>query len=404
MALSDVYSQVPFAPSQQLLQQQTEGARALPGLHQQGLQIQEQEAQAAAMKRPVTPWQKAIMRIMAGEDTAKVAADTKAELAAGGRGAPQGAAPNGQGSLMGNVQGPTQPDLAAPSRIPPSVSGAVFGQEEYNPSFNEAMSNLGGPTSRNQPLEPMRRPLPAAASFAADRNAPPQGMAAQRYSGPMKGGLQESDMEGMTGRDYQQFVSTYPSHRFFGSNTDPYALERLRQAGRLELEGAKGKTKKDITEMRINAQTMHEQRADTRAELDRRVKEGILSETERHNLMSERINWAKLQEAKNRFRMARSDNERIQAARMLLQYSAALEGAKSRVISSNTGLFSYSNEDIDGMMDEWETDAEMTKKGAEEFLKSVQSKTQVTEGESTKTPNVVKPPTSGPGVKNPFNK
>lgn len=273
-------------------------------------------------------------------------------------------------------------------------------------------SDIGERVMRN------RTPLPASTSFVADRYAPqaaPQSAAPQGLSDWRgRGGMTEADMAGMTGRDFNEFVKAYEPILRGKQQRDYLAEIALKNQGALNVQESKGKTAEKVANLRLDSTRMVQDRSDVRAELDRRVKEKGLSEAARHNLIAEQIGWARIQEAKQRFRMAHSQNERLKAAQMLLQHSNALAGARSRVLGSDTGIMSYENDDIASMLGEWEADAEQSKALAEQFISQATqapSGQTVIESESSKTPGTVGPQGKKPAavkkpgaVKNPFNK
>jgi hypothetical protein len=428
MALSDIYGQRPFVPGEQGMQQIGQAFQAAPGLAMSRLQQQEAETQRDRLNRPVTPWQKDIMGKMAGNrtgdpdweeavnellnggDPATIAAKLKAKKALVGGNMPAtpvngGTTQQPSTSTMGASAMPLQQ-----SKIPASLSQAIFGAPEQSPQMSMPPSGPGygvqmpmtGGQDRDAFYAQMTdMPIPGDMTGmqrpAAGGSLPP-GYGAERASGGRPGGLlgvsggsspeprMSDTFGGMTGRDYNDYMDGMGKVRSVRQQRDYLGEIALRNSGNVQVANVKADSAEKAAKYRIDAAKMMQDRSDVRAELDRRVREKGLSEAARHNLIAEQIAWAKIQEAKNQFRIARSENERLKAAQMLLQHSNALIGAKARVLGSDIGIMTYENDDIEQMIGEWEQEAKETVEAAQQYIDSQAGATKTTtvEGSSEK--------------------
>lgn len=120
--LSAIYTQRPYAPAQDTNAQLGAGFQQLGGAIEYGREQARQNA-------PVSPWQEAVMRLMAGHDPKMVANDTKAKL----------------GGMRGNTPIPAGPPQSA--AMPP---GQASGGQ---PSLGSAVSDSYGQTGSQRPSQ-----------------------------------------------------------------------------------------------------------------------------------------------------------------------------------------------------------------------------------------------------------
>lgn len=380
MALSDTYSQEVFAPSQQVLQQQTAAAQSLPRLHQQGLAIKEAETQQQRLNRPVTPWQKAIMRLMNGEDPAAVARDTRGELA--GAGGPQNTAPGVQGSLMGGVQAPPPAQMGyattngaaagllgqAGSTMGPMMPGVnvVRGQsaEDYH--------NAGGRVVGN------RQPLPAARQFAVDRiDARNAAAAQQAQSQPAPSQGLGSDMyAGMDGRDFNSYIDAMGQARqskYHASLSDQLALQELRNKGSLAVANVGAGAKRDVAETNAESREkvaglnrdFNREKLSSKEyadELNRRIKLKQLDENTAHHAAQIQLGYARIKELKERYSASRDQTERFEIAKLLQKEAASTRESFAKVESSLSGIVGMEQEDLRSDMRRKQEEIERTER------------------------------------------
>lgn len=396
MALGDIYSQQAFAPSQQLLQQQTQVAQSLPGLHQQGMAIREQEIEQARLNRPITPWQRAAMELASGGDPKVIAARLKAETggAMGGQGAPSGMPPPSPNSAPGASLGAGP---AQGSRIPPAVSQAIFGPPQSGgpnvsmppsgpgygvqmpqPMTDERTSGMGGTAAQNQyrsmvhdDMTGMQRP----AQGQLPQSAP-------RVQGGLGAGAGEDMYAGMNGRDFRDYMATVgPIHKANMSareQRDRLAEIRLQNEGGLARVVEANKGKKEVAEVRATVDREKMKSRELIDELNRRIKEKLLDEKVADNIADNQLGWAKLQEVKRQFLMSRSGDERLKAAKMLLEHSASLSSSIAKVDSTLWGRAGAANADIKKELGEWKAEADEAKEAAQRFIDQYQAPSEPT--------------------------
>lgn len=391
MALKDVYSQQAFAPSQQLFQQQSQSAMRLPGLEAQGFANAEAKAQQQQMNRPVTPWQKAIMRLMAGEDPARVAADTKGELggAPGSAGSESYSGPTGGGGMPQMPQMPQQgqmpqymPEGNMVGAMPQRIASANY---QFSPSYNSVPATaapvntidmggsptaLGGPQTRE--VSQNRRPLPAAQSFAMERNAPPSQGLSNVNTWRGKGGLQEGDFNDMTGRDYNQFVDSMGKAgqmRYQKSYSDMMAIEQERTRRALDVEDKRSKSRKEVAEIRRDMDKEKLTAKEYADELSRRIKGKELDEKTAHHIAEINLGYARINELRERFSMARDQTDRLELAKLLVKDANEQEDNFAKVESSLTGLVGMNQMDIKADVARRKTEIAAARKLADEEIK-----------------------------------
>ncbi len=315
--LSAIYHNQPYAPAAGTNQLMGQGFSALGGAIDQG-------RETARQNRPVTPWEKAVMRLMQGHDPKAVAADTKGELAGAGAppppGAPMGAAPQG----------------GAPAS-PGGISGPMLGPEYQpdTPAVDAAPQMPAAPQNR--------RPLPAAAAYASERT---QGMAPQGQQGL---GDLSFDSSNMTHRDYNDYVdamSKVRTQKLARSQTDLMEIERLRAQNRLDVEDKKGNTKKEVEGMRNDFRNKNLTSLDKHRELTRRMREKELDEKTANDVAEIDLGYAKIQERHDQFEKSYGQKDRLAFAKMLVDLAKGLDANFARVQASLTGLAGMPNADL----------------------------------------------------------
>jgi hypothetical protein len=395
MALGDVYSQQVFAPSQQLLQQQTAAAQSLPGLHQQGIAIRDQEIEQQRLNRPITPWQRAAMELASGGDPKVIAARLKAETGGAmggvpvGPGVPPGMPPPSPNPAPGASLGAGQ---AQGSHIPSSVSQAIFGPPQSGGP--QVSMPPAGPGYGVQGPQPLTNPdtmgmggTPAQEQYRYGANGmdmtgmqrPMQGQLPMRSQMPQqsRGGMGGEDIySGMNGRDFRDYMATVgPIHKANMSareSRDRLAEIRLMNEGRVENTREGNKGKKEVAEVRATVDREKMKSRELTDELNRRIKQGLLDEKVADNIADNQLGWAKLQEVKRQFLMSRSGDERLKAAKMLLEHSASLSSSIAKVDSTLWGRAGAANADIKKELSEWQVEADEAKEAAQKFIDEYQ--------------------------------
>lgn len=198
--LSAVYNQRPYAPGQDVQARMDRAMADLPRLDEMRRHQQAQEEEKRRQNAPVSPWQKAIMRIMAGHDVKEVAADTKTEI---------GSSDNA---------GPPVQNLG--QNAPPS----------YGPS------TLGAASAQ----------MPQVTVSRGD-NTQPQGLGWQG-----RGGMSEDTFSGMTNRDFDSFVNamgTANKSRQDRTTADLMEIERERTRRALAVEDKRGTSKENVADI-----------------------------------------------------------------------------------------------------------------------------------------------------------
>lgn len=394
MALSDVYGKRGWAPSQDLLQQQTAGAASLPGLHQQGMAIKEAETEQGRLNRPVTPWQKAIMRIMAGEDPAVVAGDTKAELGGGAAG-PSGAPPGGQIGAPGGVptQGAPSPGYATSSGAAGILGGMSdapvrnLGQGNLPPSYGPATPGQAAAqmpqvtvTREQPPVEPNRVPLNASRSFLMDRNPLPQERPAERIAVDNggggwqgRGGISDATFDGMNGRDYRDYVAGMHQAQGVKQQRDYMAIERERTRRALGVEDKRGASRKEVADIKADVDYRRMALSDKARTLERLIKEKALDERTAHHISQIEVAYARIQELEKQFNSAYGQKDRLEKAKILAGMLNTETKAFSQVEAALSGIVALKQEGLASDMRNKKEDMEALKVRVEEELRNAEA-------------------------------
>lgn len=390
--MSAVYNRP--APSQQTNELMGQGMSNLG----QGIQ---NARDMARKNRPVTAWEKAIMRLMAGHDPKVVANDTRRELAMT---PDDSAAPTQSNGTPGyTIQ---QPQPAAPQQAPVQNLGQNPPAQGYSASptgrpvyTGPLPTQQGAPVGISSATGPQvdamfaRQPLPAARQFAADRNPPmPPTNQSMSMSGPAAqgGGLSDAEFnnmtQGMTHQDYEDYVAGMHGAgqmKVSKSQADLMELEKEKTRRALAVEDKKGSTKLQVARMELDKEGIKQDREDVRAELDRRIKKGLLDEKVADDIADNQLGWAKLQEAKRNFMMAHSQAERLKYAEIMYRHADNLASSSAKVDSSLFGRAGAANADIKSTINDQLKEAQETRDAADQFMKEYRANGGKAPDEST---------------------
>lgn len=220
--LSAVYQQQPYAPATGVNQQMGQGFSALGSAVQYAQENARQNA-------PISPWQRAIMRLMAGHDPKMVAADTKQQLGQGDMESPQSesampqdnsamqqSAPPQAPSLGYRSYDPQQSIMGQSMQMPPSGPGYAIQTPQRDSANIRAIAGQGSgfDTSTSGMQRPPQSQIPR-----------PQGL--MGASQPQSGGADDM-FAGMTNRDFPQAVAAFGQLGRMKNERDYMALEKQR--------------------------------------------------------------------------------------------------------------------------------------------------------------------------------
>jgi hypothetical protein len=186
----------------------SQGVAQVPGIFDRYEAAKSRAEESARNSRPVTPWEKAAARLLAGHDPKAVAADTKAALA--------GQAPMnlGQGGMN------AQPNMTPPMAQMPQVTS----------SGGTRMTNQPGMGFDNiPPRTPMQMQPPQMA----------QGQRQPSIGSPAQG---EDIFNGMDHRDWQDYIGAMEkghAAQYNKAQRDYLEEQRLRNQGNLDVQNAR---------------------------------------------------------------------------------------------------------------------------------------------------------------------
>ena len=339
MGLGDFYNQVPDSFGAQRNRQQTEFVRSIPGMYSQYQQARDRDytapGQANEADQPFAKWLK---KVISGEMTPQqAAAAARAEQS----GAPTGVGMSAPESPVANITGPA-PALATPEA---PVDHNAFNPDWSSPNMAQRPGMSGLPVPFDDSLRPMPQadrtvsvnlpaqlePFAPAPMQSSPQNrgmsAPAQAPQFQQMPRPQ---FDLPDNHQFTNMQIERMMQVMPSVVGRRTAADQLELERLRQAGRLNLATVNNEAKDSRQERGLEAKAAE-------GEEGRKLEREKMELNDRHARDNLQLGYARLAYYREQMQKNR-DVRREMASDPVLKYLgtviSATVGAEGRIQAS----------------------------------------------------------------------
>lgn len=392
MALDDVYYRKPWTPAGDAANQLSDAFGSLPGLAKEKEDADARKAETERNARPVTPWEKAAARLLAGHDPKAVAADTKAELAGQPAGV-SGVVPM-QASIMTKPGSPAVPPMQGGGRM--GMGGmSQPGQAAVPPTMsNVPVNSLGASPGGTAPQMPQSYAATAPGptqQFGGGMGGPGGGQAtmgpSQPYSGDMSGmqrpPMQQGGMsgpsqpainsdemfKGMNHRDWGEYITALEKGKTANRDRDYLAEIAAKGAEADRVQKTRNSGNETVAETRarasVNGQNL---RADSE-EMNRRIKEKSLDEKTANDFANIQFKYANMKQSMDKLDKSLGAKDQLEGAKILAKHADAVLSDVARVDASLTGLAGGANIDMKAHAAEMRAEATEAMGKADKIIK-----------------------------------